>query len=133
MFGGAKQESGDGGSDRRDNDHRRPRRDDDRDDVRTHSFGTTTYTPSTPSWNAGHSAAPSAAANAQALAVLRAEVNYNKSMLTWISDSLMQQNTEMLNVKLTVNSVSSQMSIIDSKFGLTEGLMTQLNGKIATV
>ena len=129
MFGGAEQESGDDGSDRRDDDHRRPRRDDDRDDVRTHSFGTTTYTPSTPSWNT----APSAAANAQALAVLRGEVNYNKSMLTWISDSLMQQNTEMLNVKLTVNSVSSQMSIIDSKFGLTEGLMTQLNGKIATM
>ena len=132
MFGGAKQESGDDGSDRRDND-RRPRRDDDRDNGRTHSFGTTTYTPSTPSWNVGHTVAPSAAANAQALAVLRAEVNYNKSMLTWISDSLLQQNTEMLNVKLTVNSVSSQMSIIDSKFGLTEGLMTQLNGKIATV
>ena len=130
MFGGAKQESGDDGSDRRDNDHRRPRRDDDRDDVRTHSFGTSTYTPS---WNVGHTVAPSAAANAQALAVLRADVNYNKSMLTWISDSLMQQNTEMLNVKLTVNSVSSQMSIIDSKFGLSEGLMTQLNGKIATM
>jgi len=125
VFGGAEQESGDDGSDRRDDDHRRPRRDDDRDDVRTHSFGT----PSTPSWNT----APSAAANAQALAVLRAEVNYNKSMLTWISDSLQQQNTEMLSVKLTVNSVSSQMSIIDSKFGLTEGLMTQLNGKIATM
>ena len=130
MFGGAEQESGDDGSDRRDDDHRRPRRDDDRDDARTHSFGTTTYTPS---WNVAHTVAPSAAANAQALAVLRAEVNYNKSMLTWISDSLQQQNTEMLSVKLTVNSVSSQMSIIDSKFGLTEGLMTQLNGKIATV